>query len=72
MTFQEIFNEPGLYKADSFLKGICFEVNKEGQLLIVTYKDANDLQPYRDNAIMYKKLFDKTYSKVYTRQSLFK
>lgn len=72
MKFQEIFDEPGLYVGTDFKKGVCFEIDKNGFLFLVEYKDENDLLPKKTNAPIYKGLFQKTYKKVFTRQSLFK
>ena len=72
MTFQEIFQEKGLYRADSFASGVVFEINEYFQLYTVEYKNENDLQPLKFITPMYKGLFDKDYQKVFTRQSLFK
>ncbi len=76
MTFQEIFLEEGLYKADSFADGVAFEIKKNKwtgnrELFIKTFKDKNDLLPTSEPQIVYEELFHKQYSKVYTRQSLF-
>ena len=70
MTFQEIFNKDGLYKADDFTEGTALEVN-DGTLYMVCYSDANDLQPTRNTMPVYKGLFTKVFTKVFTRQSLF-
>jgi hypothetical protein len=71
MTFEEIFNEPGLYKSDSFTKGTCFKVDKEGFLLVLHHIDKNDFNPQTDRATVYKGLFDKKYTKVLNRNQLF-
>lgn len=75
MTFEEIFEEEGLYKTDSFRKGVCFDIEKNDagmmELYLKTYKDENDLIPLRENVVVYCELFKKNYKKVYTRQSLF-
>lgn len=72
MTFEEIFSEPGLYRAEGFDKGVCFEVTENTTLLLVYYKSSNDISPNKHHAIMHKELFKKDYEKVYTKQSLFK
>ena len=72
MKFEEIFNEPGLYRADGFADGIAFEITKEGFLYHVWFKDKGDILPERINPTIYKGLFSKDYKKVLTRQSLFK
>lgn len=72
MTFEEIFNQEGLYVADGFAKGVCFKVDAIGTLKLLTFKDKDDLLPKEENAMMYAGLFKKNYRKVFTRQSLFK
>lgn len=72
MTFQEIFNESGLYVAEGFAPGVCLKINDSGFLYTVTFKDENDLLPFEEITIIYKMLLYKDYQKVYTRQSLFK
>lgn len=71
MTFQEIFDEDGLYVSDSFREGAAFKINS-GSLTLLSYKDKNDVLPYESNFPVYKGLFSKDFKKVYTRQSLFK
>ncbi len=71
MKFEEIFNQDGLYVADSFAKGVCFRI-VDGTLNLVTYKDKSDISPSIDTIAVYKGLFEKTYRKVFTRQELFK
>jgi hypothetical protein len=71
MTFQEIFNESGLYTSDSFAEGVCYQV-ENGNLYFVQYRDKNDLFPLKENALVYKQVFDKRYRHVFTIQSLFK
>ena len=71
MTFQEIFNEDGLYVADNFQQGVCFEV-AEGVLYMRTYKTKDSISYETENAVVVKSLFSKVYRKVFTRQSLFK
>jgi len=73
MKFEEIFKENGLYTSDDFVEGFCFEVfGHEKSLMSVQYKNADDLFPEKDRALVYEGLFKKTYRKVFTRQSLFK
>lgn len=71
MTFQEIFNEKGLYRADGFAKGFCFEVNEDFHLNCLQYKDKDDLFPDRTQSFVYKGLFDKNFTKVLNRNQLF-
>ena len=70
MTFEEILEQDGLYKSDSFKEGVCFEV-KNGILSQVTYKDAGDLLPDKSLPIITLSIVKKEYTKVLTRQSLF-
>lgn len=72
MKFEEIFKEKGLYKTDSFIKGYCLEVDEDGWLHSLHYRDENDLLPIRENAYINKSYFSKDFTKVFTRQSLFK
>jgi hypothetical protein len=77
MTFEEIFQTPGLYKAESFAEGVCFEVKENSitndkELYTVTYKDKNDIIPEKVPTLVYAGLFKKEYKKVFTRQSIFK
>jgi len=71
MKFEEIFNQDGLYTADSFVEGYCLEI-MNGCLIGVQYKDKDDMNPEKHRALCYKGLFKKEYQKVFTRQSLFK
>ena len=76
MKFEEIFKEEGLYRADSFGQGVAFEIkenktNGNKELFIKLFKHENDLNPIIEPQLVYDGLFDKDYSKVYTRQSLF-
>jgi hypothetical protein len=71
MTFQEIFNQDGLYKADSFVEGFCFKV-VAGCLYGMEYRDENDISPLQNVMLVSRHLFTKEYTKVFTRQSLFK
>ena len=70
MKFEEIFNEEGLYVADSFSEGVALKI--EGDTLYsCIYKDEDDLFPRVNIQSMYKGLLNKEYTKVFTRQSLF-
>lgn len=76
MNFEEIFKEEGLYKANTFRKGIAFEIKENSitgdrELFIKTFKDENDLSPESQPQVVYERLFKKEYTKVFTRQSLF-
>jgi len=70
MKFEEIFEEDGLYVADGFTKGSCFEIS-DGTLYLKTFKDKYDVLPETYPFNTYRGLFKKDYKKVYTRQSLF-
>lgn len=77
MTFQEIFNEPGLYRADSFTEGIGFliekcQLNGQNELKIVYYESPDKLT-YNDLPLtIYKGLLEKDYKKVWNKTELFK
>jgi len=70
LTFEEIFNQDGLYVADGFASGTCFEI-KNGVLYLLHYRHKDDLSPERTLFSVYKGLFCKKYRQVFTRQSLF-
>jgi hypothetical protein len=70
MKFEEIFNKEGLYVAESFGEGVALKI--EGDTLYsCIYKNEDDLFPEVRIQPVYKGLFDKEYTKVFTRQSLF-
>jgi len=71
MTFEEIFNEDGLYHGNDFADGFCFEVI-DGFLSALQYKHEKDLFPEKYYQGVYKGLFKKDYTKVFTVKSLFK
>lgn len=71
LSFQEIFNEEGMYVGEDFGVGHAFVITKEGFLNIRTYTNKNDLFPIDTHPVVYKTLFNKKFKKVYTRQSLF-
>jgi hypothetical protein len=71
MKFEDIFKEPGLYRAEGFADGIAFEITKEGFLYHVWYKDKGDILPERTNPTIYWGILKKDYQKVFNRQSLF-
>ena len=72
MTFQEIFNKAGVYRADSFADGVCFEVTEDGNLYVCEYKDKDTLFPTKTDALVYRDLFKKDYQKVLNRGQLFR
>lgn len=72
MKFEDIFEKEGLYRSESFRVGVCFKVDKQHILTMVTYSDANDLIPCVEPVQVYGGLFKKEFKKVYTIQSLFK
>lgn len=71
MKFEEIFKEEGLYKSEGFIKGYCYEVDADGYLYSLQYKNKDDITPNRERAFIYKGVFEKNFIKIYTRQSLF-
>lgn len=77
MTFQEIFNEPGFYRADSFAKGYAFLIKAnqiDGQLELkgICYNSVDKLSFSEHPVTIYKGLFDKDYKLVYNKNELFK
>ncbi len=71
MTFEEIFDQEGLYVADSFGEGVALKVIGD-TLYSAIYENEDDLFPKENIQSMYKGLLTKNYTKVITRQSLFK
>lgn len=71
MTFEEIFKEKGNYKAESFIKGFCFEVDSNGWLYSLQYRDENDISPIRERAFISGDMFNKNFVVVYNRSQLF-
>ncbi len=71
MTFEEIFDEEGLYVADSFGEGVALKVIGD-TLYSVIYEDKSDIIGKTTIQSMYRALLKKEYTKVFTRQSLFK
>jgi hypothetical protein len=72
MTFEEIFKEKGTYQAESFIKGFCFEVDSDGWLYSLHYRDENDVNPIRERAVIGREIFNKNFVVVYNRNQLFK
>jgi len=71
LTFLEIFQKDGLYKAASFRKGVCFKI-ESGVLSMVTYDHIDDLMPHQDNPIISKFILEQPFQKLFTRQASFK
>lgn len=71
MKFEEIFNQEGLYVANSFGEGVALKIIGD-TLYSCIYENKDDLFPRESIQSVYKGLFDKEYTKVLTRQSLFK
>jgi hypothetical protein len=71
MTFEEILKKDGLYVADSFCEGFCFEV-KEGWLYYKNYRNSTDFNPYCELQSMHYSFLLKDYKQVFTIKSLFK
>jgi len=71
MTFQEIFKEKGNYQAENFIKGFCFEVDENGWLYSLHYRDRNDVNPIRDRAFISRDMFNKNFVVVWNRNQLF-
>ena len=70
MKFEEIFDNDGDYKTDSFSEGTCFRITK-GELRVVSYADRDEIMPSTIPLHIYGTLFKKNYHRVYTRQELF-
>lgn len=76
MTLREILASEGLYRADSFAKGVAFKVRKNSitgtrELWLVIYSNVNDLFPEEVTPPLYEEMFEKDYKKVFTIKSLF-
>jgi len=71
MKFEDIFKEKGNYKAENFIKGFCYEVDGDGWLYSLHYRDKNDVKPIRDRAFISKDIFNKDFVVVYNRNQLF-
>lgn len=76
MKFQEIFQQEGLYKSDSFSKGVVFKIKKNPidnrlELYIVTYKNSTDILPKEEPQIVYDGLFNKNYIEIFNKKELF-
>lgn len=74
MKFEEIFNEVGLYTANSFTEGVAIKIEKGHigtEMTFVHYKKADDLFPEPFNVKIYSELFKKEYTKVLTVNRLF-
>lgn len=71
LTFEQIFNEDGLYVGDDFVEGFCFKI-MSGRLYGVQYKYFGDKFPEMDSWGVYKGLFERKYRKLTTIKSLFK
>lgn len=77
MNFEEIFEEEGLYVADSFKAGTAFQIKKnsftgEKELKLVQYSTPDQLFSNTEDITVYAGLFKKEYKKAFTRQNLFK
>lgn len=72
MTLEEIFDESGLYRADSFADGICFEVTEDGNLYWCEYENKETIFPTKRDALVYRDLFKKDYQKVFNKGQLFR
>lgn len=72
MTFNEIFEEDGLYipTDNSFRQGVAYKI-KDRQLFTTTFKDKEDLMPNDEYPIVTYSTINRTYKKVYSRNQLF-
>lgn len=71
MNFEEIFKETGLYRGDDFAEGFCFEVDDNGSLHALHYRNKNDIFPMKNSPLVYRGLFKKTFFKVLNTNQLF-
>lgn len=71
MKFEQIFENDGLYKSDSFAKGVAIKIANNGSAYLTTYSKVNDLNPLIHTLLVYKGLFEKDYKKVFTIKELF-
>ena len=70
MTFQEIFDEDGLYSSNYFVDGFCFRI-EHNAISGVQYKNKTDLMPTRHTHPVYKSLFKLDYFRVLNIGQLF-
>lgn len=74
MTFEEIFQEKGLYKAESFAYGTALKIDQGHSglvLTLVTYTEGKTF-PEENPMQVYDGLFKKDYKRVYNTNQLFK
>lgn len=76
LTFEQIFQEEGLYKADSFTTGYAFKIRKNSftndmELSAVQYTTPSDILPQTEQVLVYGYLFTKEYRKIFTIKQLF-
>lgn len=77
LEFKDIFQEEGLYKSESFANGVAFKIQKNSftddfEIYGTEYESANSIMPlYIEPLVVYSKLFDKKYAKVFNRNQLF-
>ena len=72
MKFQEIFQQPGLYKTNDFFRGTALKVSIYNHLTLIYYLDPDSSSPFReDYPCITEKWFEWDFEQVSTVQSLF-
>jgi hypothetical protein len=78
MTFSEIFEDEGLYKANDFISGLAFKISKHKlinrlELTVIQYKFSTDRDPkIIEKFPIYDDLFKKDYRIVNNVKDLFR
>lgn len=70
MSFDEIFDQDGLYVANGFALGFAYHIYKGG-LTYVLYENSGDENHLEDRVKLYKPSLHKDYRKVETVAELF-
>lgn len=71
MRFEEIFKEKGNYKPEGFIKGFCFEVDSDGWLYSLHYRNKDDVNPIKERAFISGDMFNKNFVVVWNSNQLF-
>ena len=76
MTFQEIFNEEGMYQGEFFSDGVCFCIKKnmleDNTLEMRLYTSTEDRKPKIKFPVIFASTFTQSYKKVKSKKELFK
>jgi hypothetical protein len=77
MKFEQIFEQEGLYQAESFANGYAFRIHKNEftnvlELDSAHYENVDNLLPLYGNVVVYAGLFKKEYKKINNRNQLFR